>query len=159
MRSLHAVERLGCFLTRKCTALDDYRDELDKVASTSARAEEVPRLCGGALIPFSRLYDLVQDARNDALHQGAFARHLTTHAIDLALILEDALAKYRRTARFRLHGPKSTFCRTLAAHRTYSATDVGEFVFVLTRAPGRELGPPFGSRGCHLPSRRQQPRT
>ncbi len=44
-----------------------------------------------ALTPFSRLYDLVQDARNDALHQGAFARHLTIHAIGLALILEDAL--------------------------------------------------------------------
>jgi CBS domain-containing protein len=30
-------------------------------------------------------------ARCDALHQGAFARHLTSHAIELALILEDAL--------------------------------------------------------------------
>ena len=31
---------------------------------------------------------------NDALHQGAFARHLTIHAIDLALILEDALRSF-----------------------------------------------------------------
>ena len=39
------------------------------------------------------LYDLVKDARNDALHQGAFARHLTSHAIELALVLEDALRR------------------------------------------------------------------
>jgi CBS domain-containing protein len=34
---------------------------------------------------------MVKDARNDALHQGASARHLTTHAIELGLVLEDAL--------------------------------------------------------------------
>jgi CBS domain-containing protein len=45
------------------------------------------------LTPFSQLFDLVKDARNDALHQGAFARHLTGHAIELALILEDALKR------------------------------------------------------------------
>src|ERR1700757_614277 len=30
--------------------------------------------------------------RNDALHQGAFARYLTKHAIELAILLEDALS-------------------------------------------------------------------
>ena len=40
---------------------------------------------------FSAIYELVRDARNDALHQGAFARHLTNSVIHLALILEDAL--------------------------------------------------------------------
>ena len=42
-------------------------------------------------MPFSLLYGIVKNGRNDALHIGAFARHLTTHAIELALILEDAL--------------------------------------------------------------------
>jgi len=46
------------------------------------------------LTPFSTLYDLVRDARNDAVHQGAFARHLARHAIELAIILEDALRNY-----------------------------------------------------------------
>jgi len=39
------------------------------------------------------LYDLVKDARNYALHQGACARYLTGHAIELALVLEDALRR------------------------------------------------------------------
>jgi CBS domain-containing protein len=38
----------------------------------------------------------VREARNDALHQGAFARHLTSHAIEIALVLEDALRSSER---------------------------------------------------------------
>jgi len=49
-------------------------------------------------VSFSRLYDLVRKARNDALHQGAFARNLTHNAIQLAFILEDALMSYQNTA-------------------------------------------------------------
>ena len=37
------------------------------------------------------MYDLVSESRNDALHQGAYARHLTSHCVELSLILEDAL--------------------------------------------------------------------
>jgi hypothetical protein len=33
----------------------------------------------------------VRQGRNDALHHGAFARHLTARAIELSIILEDAL--------------------------------------------------------------------
>ena len=36
---------------------------------------------------------LVKDARNSALHEGAKARHLTEHAIRLALVLEEALRR------------------------------------------------------------------
>jgi hypothetical protein len=35
----------------------------------------------------------VDGARNETLHQGAFARPLTKHAIELAIILEDALSQ------------------------------------------------------------------
>jgi hypothetical protein len=45
------------------------------------------------LTPFDRLYELVRIARNDAMHQGAFARHLTAHVTELAIILEDALTQ------------------------------------------------------------------
>ncbi len=44
-----------------------------------------------SITPFSLWFHLVRDARNDALHQGAFARHRTIHTIELALRLEDAL--------------------------------------------------------------------
>jgi len=43
--------------------------------------------------PFERLYELVVDARNTAMHEGASARYLTAHAIELSLILEDSLMK------------------------------------------------------------------
>ena len=42
-------------------------------------------------VPFPDLYEVVRDARNDALHHGASARHLTAHATQLVLVLEDAL--------------------------------------------------------------------
>ena len=42
-------------------------------------------------IAFDSLYDMVRQARNDALHQGAVARNLTSHSVQLSLMLEDAL--------------------------------------------------------------------
>jgi len=89
---IHAIERLASFLTQ-CPRgnLGKYKDEIAKIAARSGLPEEIPECFRAVLIPFSPLFDLVQDARNDAMHQGAFARHLTTHAIELALILEDAL--------------------------------------------------------------------
>ena len=39
----------------------------------------------------SKLIEIVRQGRNDALHHGAFARHLTTKAIELSIVLEDAL--------------------------------------------------------------------
>jgi len=73
---VHVVERLGSFLRGKITHL-----------------EEIPGQRPDLHVPFSLLYKLVREARNDALHQGAFARRLTGHAIELSLVLEDALRR------------------------------------------------------------------
>jgi CBS domain-containing protein len=54
-------------------------------------AEKIPAQLPDWHAAFATLYSLVQRARNDALHEGAFARHLTNHAVELALVLEDAL--------------------------------------------------------------------
>jgi CBS domain-containing protein len=64
---------------------------LEKLAELSPLATVVPDQWRSVHTPFSLLYGMVKEARNDALHIGASARHLTTHAIELALILEDAL--------------------------------------------------------------------
>jgi hypothetical protein len=40
---------------------------------------------------FEALYDAVQNARNDAMHTGAYARHVTAAAIELCIGLEDTL--------------------------------------------------------------------
>lgn len=88
---IHVVERLGQFLTREVRALGGYKLAVTKVAEHSALAIDVPAKRRNVHMPFSLLYGIVKNGRNDALHIGAFARHLTTHAIELALILEDAL--------------------------------------------------------------------
>jgi CBS domain-containing protein len=90
---IHVVERLGSFLDKKLGDLGKYKKNIEERARQSALAEDVPVLWRGLHIPFSLLYDLVKDARNDALHQGACARYLTGHAIELALVLEDALRR------------------------------------------------------------------
>jgi hypothetical protein len=90
---IHVVERLGSLLNEEIGALGRYKDKILDCASNSALAEDIPDQWPDVHIPFSLLYDLVRNARNDALHQGAFARRLTRHAIELSLVLEDALRR------------------------------------------------------------------
>jgi CBS domain-containing protein len=90
---IHVVERLGSFLCERIGDLGKYREHVVEKGRLSALAEDVPDRWRGIHIPFSLLYDLVRNARNDALHQGAFARRLTGHAIELSLVLEDALRR------------------------------------------------------------------
>jgi len=98
---IHVVERIGSYLSKerlgdlgKVGSLYNYGKELLDLASNSGVAIETPEQFSVLLTPFGRLYDLVTVARNDALHQGAFARHLTGHVIELAIILEDALSNH-----------------------------------------------------------------
>jgi CBS domain-containing protein len=88
---IHVVERLGSYLDGKLSDLGNYKGVLQDLALKSGLAKP-PGELRGLLTPFSELYDLVRTARNDALHQGAFARHLTKHAVELAIVLEDALS-------------------------------------------------------------------
>jgi len=92
---IHVVERLGSYLGGKLSDLGVYRKVLTSpdLAGRSGLAEP-PSHLRALLTPFARLYDLVKEARNDALHQGASARHLTKHAIELTIVLEDALSTY-----------------------------------------------------------------
>lgn len=76
--------------------LGKYRSKLEQLAGASPLASE-PAFARHLHIPFSVLYDLVRNARNDALHQGAYVRHLTRHAVSLSLVLEDALMSQHDT--------------------------------------------------------------
>lgn len=91
---IHAIERLGSFCKGQMLDLGKYKLVVKEVADRSPLAADVPSLWRNVHTPFSVLYDIVRDARNDALYIGASARHLTTHAIELALIVEDALRMY-----------------------------------------------------------------
>src|SRR6266853_4206847 len=57
----------------------------------SLLANEVPSNFPDLHMSFEKLFHLVKESRNDAMHEGAFARHLTTHAVELSIILEDSL--------------------------------------------------------------------
>ncbi|HEU4391130.1 MAG TPA: hypothetical protein VFV34_25245 [Blastocatellia bacterium] len=88
---LFAIERLGTAALDKVTALGSYEGRLRRIAESSPLAFCIPSKYRWLFTPFDILFGLVRVARNDALHQGAYARHLTSHAIELSLILEDAL--------------------------------------------------------------------
>jgi predicted RNase H-like HicB family nuclease/CBS domain-containing protein len=88
---LFAIERLGSYLIGEISTLDDYRSCIQTLAKNSPLAEEIPKEHPNSHIKIDRLYELVMQARNDALHQGAYARHLTSRSIELSLVLEDAL--------------------------------------------------------------------
>lgn len=85
---LYALERLGSFLTGNIGTLGEYQKAIGKIAGKSPLAVVDYR---SLRIGFEDLYTLVREARNDALHQGAFARHLTSRVVELSIVLEDAL--------------------------------------------------------------------
>jgi len=104
---LYTLERLGYLLKGEEGNLWAYKEKIEVEASNSALAVEIPETEHREWhTPFSELYDLVRVARNDALHQGAFARNLTMHATQLALVLEDALTEKATTiGDFMVRGP------------------------------------------------------
>ena len=82
---LFAIERFGSALSGETRALGRYRKWIVPMAKISPLAEDIPTKHRDWHVPFPTLYDAVKDARNDALHQGASARHLTAHATQIAL--------------------------------------------------------------------------
>ncbi|MFN7917880.1 MAG: hypothetical protein U0Q55_21210 [Vicinamibacterales bacterium] len=103
---LFAVERLGSMVSGRIESLHTYAHFIKPLALESSLSEDVPAALPALHRPFSRLYELVQRARNDALHQGAYARHLASHAVELAIMLEDALmADARLVGDFMVKSP------------------------------------------------------
>jgi hypothetical protein len=85
------LERLGCYLRKEQGDLGKYEKYIVGLASRSPLFHAVPDAFRELHIPFPILYDRVRQARNDAMHGGAAARYATSHAVELALVLEDAL--------------------------------------------------------------------
>lgn len=98
---IHVVERLGSYLSQKEFGVTgkngglhnygDYFREFVTQSGLSVATDDQPYLLSAS---FSRLYKMVTIARNDAVHQGASARHLTVRSIELAILLEDVLSTY-----------------------------------------------------------------
>jgi len=88
---LFAIEHLGTALLHRAGTLNDYEGKLRRLAETSHLAFCLPKKFRCLYTPFDVLYRIVRVARNDALHQGAYARHITAHTVELSIVLEDAL--------------------------------------------------------------------
>jgi CBS domain-containing protein len=102
---LFVLERFGSFLTGRIQDLRRYEKKIVDFARTSPLADGRSDSSSWQT-PFSALYEYVRVSRNDALHQGAFARQLTAHVVKLAVVLEDALmADAAAIADYMVHGP------------------------------------------------------
>jgi len=88
---IRSLEFIGQQLSGQIAGFWDYRPALVRLAGKSLLASEVPEALPVWHASFCSLYDEMRHARNDAVHQGSYARTLTNHALDLAIILEDAL--------------------------------------------------------------------
>ena len=103
---LFAVERLGRQLWPNRNTLGKFtccfRDLVETHHPLAGRGADHHEL------PFARRYDIVRQARNDAMHIGAEARNLTSHCVVLSTVLEDtlmAIACTRKIADYMTRGP------------------------------------------------------
>lgn len=107
---LFTLEKIGQFLSGETGTLASYKSAIEGLASQSCLAYEIPSSHQGWHTPFGDLYDVVRKARNEAMHQGSYARHLTDHSVRLSLILEDALMTGGSTAfEFMVSNPVVAF--------------------------------------------------
>jgi hypothetical protein len=88
---LRVVELIGQQLGKNISGLGRYKTMLSGLASASPLATDLPSQWPEYHTEFGALFDEMRQARNDAVHQGAYARTLTDHTVELSIILEDAL--------------------------------------------------------------------
>lgn len=91
-----ALERLGAVLSPNDYGFGRLRGKLLSLAAKSPAAPRSnsehrlgPRL--------EDLFEMVRVGRNDAVHHGAYARHLARRCIHLAIYVEDGLMAYAQT--------------------------------------------------------------
>jgi len=75
----------------KGNCLHHYRPKILEKCEQSSLASTIPDKHKDWHTPADHLYEIVRIARNDAFHQGAYVRHLTTHAIEIAIVLSRML--------------------------------------------------------------------
>ena len=97
---LFALERFGQFIRiREAQGLGDYKGDI--VAFVRRNHSREGNISQEHFTSFGRLYELVNQGRNDALHQGAKGRNLTAQIVRLCLIIEDSLTGKVRGERMK----------------------------------------------------------
>ena len=87
---VQAVERLGAYLWNPCSERGKFRG---KFGDMGKYKEKLKNLVKDPVVMtyFCRVYERVQIGRNAGVHQGAEARPLVQNAVELAIMLEQAL--------------------------------------------------------------------
>ena len=85
------IELMGQQLTGTAKGLVRYKAALSALVSSSPLAIDLPNHWAGYHTLFDVLFEEMRQARNDAVHEGSHARTITDHAVELSLVLEDAL--------------------------------------------------------------------
>lgn len=86
-----AIEAIGLRLLGNEGTLGRYFQPVRDLAAESVALRELPALFPQLFSRFDALYRTAQVARNDAMHSGVYARHVTIAAIELCIGLEEAL--------------------------------------------------------------------
>lgn len=86
-----AIEALGQLLSGRRMTLANYKRHIQPLIEPGPLARATAAVATRLQLPWSDLYDVVRIARNSVHHEGAYARHLTSRSIELALIIEDAI--------------------------------------------------------------------
>lgn len=86
-----AIESLGKRLTERGVGLGSFRNSLERLSSFSLLLPPPGDQDNRCLKNFDALFIGLKEARNDAMHSGAYARHIARDAVTLCLVLEDAL--------------------------------------------------------------------
>ncbi len=85
-----SVERIGMTLfkpsgkKKKALGIGDYKEDIKMLISNKNEKDFDNEL-------FGKIYELCRTGRNSALHQGAYARNLTRHFVELSLLIEEGL--------------------------------------------------------------------
>jgi hypothetical protein len=116
-----ALESLGVRLLQKKADLGKYKAHIAVLAKDSVILSSIAPNNYAYFSSFDSLYELVQNARNDAMHTGVYARHATAAAIELCIGLEEALMKEQDVPRihvedFIVKSPVSVEPWQLVAH-------------------------------------------
>jgi hypothetical protein len=96
------IEALGTHLTREEGAMARYRGSVEQLACDSVVLSDMPATYPHLFMRFGALYKMVQNARNDAMHSGVYARHVTVAAIELCIGLEEALMTQQQIDRTKV---------------------------------------------------------
>jgi hypothetical protein len=95
----YALEAVGLSLGTKEEQLGKYAEDISNLAQGSDVLIHVAPKYPALFASFPSLFKTVQNARNDAMHTGVYARHATDAAIALCIALEEALMKEQQLER------------------------------------------------------------